>query len=150
MSEKPYWQQRRDMKLRKASPTAPSETSPADLAKGGGKIIAKHEVPKKTKKPGRPKIRKIAKKRAKELRQYSPIRRKFLQQHPMCELRIDEDCTDVSTEVHHAAGRENGRLLKEEDFKAACRHCHQVATKKSKEAIAAGHSKTRLGKSNKS
>lgn len=93
-------------------------------------------------------MKKRTKKRAKQERQYTPIRKKFLKEHPVCEIG-DEGCTSISTEIHHAGGREGDRLLKLEDFKAVCHNCHTKATEKSREAIAAGHSKTRLGKPDK-
>ena len=148
MSEKPYWQQRQEMKLKGGSKMTDSGKS--EKGKTTEQESAEDQAPeqKKGKTTKKPKIKRVSKKRAKQLREYKPVRRKFLAENPICQLRLP-GCTGGSEELHHAAGRENGRLLKIEDFKAACGHCHRIATEESKTAIAAGHSKTRLGKPDK-
>jgi hypothetical protein len=88
-------------------------------------------------------LKKVSDKRQKELTQYSKLSKAFLALHPLCEIKLP-GCTVQATEVHHGAGRENGRLLKVEDFVAGCHHCHMIVTEKSKEAIEQGHSYSRL------
>lgn len=113
------------------------------------------ELPKKPEKKPRKALQKSkkkiphrTKKRAKQERKYTPVRRKFLKDHPVCEIPV-EGCTHESTELHHAGGREGDGLLREEDFKAACHNCHTKATEHSRRAINDGRSKTRLGKPNR-
>ena len=84
----------------------------------------------------------VSAKRAQQLAQYRRLRDGYLKKHPKREIGV-AGCTGVATEVHHTAGRENGRLLVVEDFKATCRACHRWATDNSAEAIALGHSKSR-------
>lgn len=87
-------------------------------------------------------IKQNSKKRARQLRKYTKLRKVFLEEHTECEIPV-EGCTTTATEVHHAAGRENELLLDVKGYKAACNNCHRVATDKSKEAIADGRSKSR-------
>jgi hypothetical protein len=74
----------------------------------------------KVKKP----IRKVSKKQAKELQDYSIQRRQFLAGHPECEARVAENCDGDACEVHHSAKR-GKNLLNVETFIAACRPCHR-------------------------
>ena len=100
-------------------------------------IISK---PEKTKKP----IAKKSAKRAKEEKQYAPVRKKFLQDHPLCEIKLP-GCLIKSTEVHHASGRTNGNLLRVEDFVASCSNCHRQGHDKlsSEDAKKIGFKKTK-------
>lgn len=151
MSDKPYWQQRRDQKLGKPSPAPGKQAKSADRPPDEEKDAeapAAAKLPEKNPKPKKKAIRKVSKKRAKQERQYRPVRKKFLQEHPVCELNLS-GCQGTATQIHHAAGRENSRLLNVDDFRSACDHCHKIVTEKSREAITAGHSKSRLGKINR-
>lgn len=154
MRDKPYWQQRRDMKNGKTGSTdSPRAAKPADQPKSGHTHA----------KPGRPskivpapskglpgkykaKIKRTSKKRAKENRQYTPVKRKYLQDHPICEV---EGCGAPSTDLHHVRGRSGKQLLKIEDFMATCRPHHDQFEKEDKAARDAGHKKSRLGKAKK-
>lgn len=83
--------------------------------------VAKHgSAPK-------PKLRKRinpASARARERHaQYSTARRKFLKDHPVCQVKFD-GCSKVATEVHHKNGRRGKRLTDESGFVASCRACH--------------------------
>ena len=144
MSEKPYWQQRRDLKNGK------KDSGNSEKGKTTGQESNEDQSPeqKKGKTTKKPKIKRVSKKRAKQEREYKPIRKKFLADNPLCGLKLP-GCTGAATEVHHQAGREGKRLLDVNDFIGACSNCHKIATEKSKEAIVAGHSKTRLGKPNR-
>lgn len=152
-----YLEYRRALKLGKASPAQGKQAKSADSA-ADDKKDAEAPVPAKSprkgqesiKKPGAKKkgMRKVSKKRAKQERQYRPVRKKFLQEHSTCELNLP-GCQGIATQIHHQTGRENGRLLNIDDFRSACGHCHKIVTEKSREAIAAGHSKSRLGKADR-
>jgi hypothetical protein len=147
MTDIPYWKQRQQMKLKGATRTDRESQEAPEKEPAGEKAPKPPKVAKSPEKKQK-KIKRVSKKRAKQERQYKPVRKKFLQQHPICELGYD-GCTGQSSEIHHSAGRENDRLLKIDDFKAVCSNCHRIATDKSREAIAAGHSKTRLAKPNR-
>jgi predicted HNH restriction endonuclease len=141
-----YLEMRRDLK--NGIRTDTNRPKSGDVQKSEGKDAPAKKTSQEAKKPVRGKIKRESKKRAKQNRQYKPIQRKFLRENPVCDLKLP-GCTGNSTQVHHAAGRENDRLLRVEDFKAACSNCHKIATEHSRQAIAAGNSKTRLGKPKK-
>ena len=93
-------------------------------------------------------INKVSDKRAKQLAEYEKLRLIFLNSHTTCELKVDNECTVESTEVHHAEGKENELLLKVSSFRAACRRCHDKVTEDSKSAIENGQSISRHKKHN--
>jgi hypothetical protein len=57
--------------------------------------------------------------------------------HPACEVT---DCHRKSKELHHMAGRENGKLLDTNYFFAVCVEHHHMITVDSKWAIENGYS----------
>ena len=65
------------------------------------------------------KIKPRSVKRAKQERDYSCVREKFLLKNPDCER-----CQNVATEVHHKKGREGNLLCDTTYFMATCRECH--------------------------
>lgn len=87
----------------------------------------------KVKKP----IKKVADKRAKELREYSKLRREYLDCHPACEVR---ECHNRSKEIHHMQTRTNDNLLNTDLFLAVCPSCHHRITVDSAWAIREGYS----------
>lgn len=68
-------------------------------------------------------IKKVADKRAKELREYAKICGPFKLDNPFCHARV-KGCTHRTTDIHHMKGRENSMLLKVEYFLPVCRNCH--------------------------
>lgn len=84
----------------------------------------------------------VSDKRKAQNKQYSNLRKLFLKDHAACEISL-KGCTGTATEVHHAAGRENARLLDVKNFKAVCRTCHVTITEHSAQAIKKGWSKRR-------
>lgn len=84
-------------------------------------------------------IRKVSKKRARQLREYKPLRDKYLSEHPVCE------CCKIhlATQCHHMAGKEGLRLLDVTRFFAVCHTCHERITRDSKWAIENGYSISR-------
>lgn len=88
------------------------------------------------------KIRPFSKKRVKENKKYSALRKKFLEENPICEAKL-KGCTGVATEAHHTEGR-GKNLLNEEKLLAVCHSCHVQITVNSKQAIEKGLSKSRL------
>jgi hypothetical protein len=77
--------------------------------------------PKKQKKFIRP----YSLKRQKENKKYTALRKKFLEDHPVCEARL-EGCTVEANQVHHKKGRIGGDFLDVKDFLAVCYSCHSV------------------------
>lgn len=63
-------------------------------------------------------IRRVSKKRATELRQYSKIASDFLMANPKCQV-----CGDPAQAVHHKRGR-GIYLNRVEYFMACCNACH--------------------------
>ena len=112
-------------------------------------IPAPVEPKKPVKKAGKPKPRqskppkKVSKKQAKELRNYTKVRKGFLVSRPRCEF---EGCNQVSTEVHHKAGRTGANLYNIGNFLAVCRTHHQWIELNPEEAKAKGYSLSRLSK----
>jgi hypothetical protein len=118
----------------KSGPTPAKGGKPG---KGQKKPLQRGKAPKK-----------VSKKRAKELREYKPVRSAFLKANPTCGAKLP-GCTGRATQIHHQAGKEGKRLIDINDFLGICDNCHRIITEDSKGAIADGHSKTRLGKSKK-
>jgi len=90
-------------------------------------------------------IKPIADKRKKQLKLYSSLRKQFLTDHPLCQIK-GLHCQIIATELHHSGGRENELLLEVSKFKAACHNCHTETTDNSKKAIEEGHSISRIKK----
>jgi len=74
-----------------------------------------------TRRVKRTRLRPVSKKRAKQLRVYSKIRKVFLDSK-MC----DACKVRPATEVHHRRGRIGSALLDESYFMAICRGCHSA------------------------
>lgn len=74
-------------------------------------------------KPLRKPIRKYSRKRQKDNRSYSTLRKEFLSEHPICEAGL-KMCRGEATDIHHMAGRVGEDLLNTDNFLAVCRPCH--------------------------
>lgn len=71
-------------------------------------------------KPRKP-IRRVSKKRAKELREYMKLRAEFLSMYVTCQI-----CgLQFATDIHHSMGRTGSLLNKQIFWTAVCRECHQ-------------------------
>src|SRR5579859_1085311 len=87
MIDQPYWKLRQQMKLKGASKTEREPQEAPEKEAAGEKA---QKPAKAAKSPGKkPKIKRVCKKRAKQERQYKPVRKKFLADHPVCELGYD-------------------------------------------------------------
>lgn len=64
-------------------------------------------------------MRKISKKRARQLEEYSKVRLQFVSDHELCER-----CGKPADEVHHKGGRSGERINDVKDFMSICRPCH--------------------------
>ena len=65
-------------------------------------------------------MRKISKKRAKQLKEYSKLRAEHLKDNYLCDV-----CGCEATEIHHKNKRSGDRLLDNLYFMSVCRRCHQ-------------------------
>lgn len=86
-------------------------------------------------------IRRVSKKRAKQLRTYSTLRKEFLALHPICQVWLKEqgitesdtaifhllldDYAPRATEVHHMNRRNGARLNDEAYWLAVCAEAHR-------------------------
>jgi hypothetical protein len=72
-------------------------------------------------------LRKVSKKRQKELREYSKLRKAHLSEHPTCEVCKERQATDI----HHILARGRGGGLNDTgNFLAVCRPCHTLIHEK--------------------
>jgi hypothetical protein len=75
-------------------------------------------------------------------KEYTKLRKKFLNDNPMCEAHL-MDCLQKATEVHHKKGRTGDLYLDVQYFLAICNSCHRKITDDSKMAIELGLSEYR-------
>jgi hypothetical protein len=66
-------------------------------------------------------LRRVSEKRRTQLREYSQVRKGYLQDHPTCQVCESRGATDI----HHRNGRHNARLTDTTYFLATCRVCHE-------------------------
>ena len=80
----------------------------------------------------------MSKRRQREAKEYSKLRKEFLAQRPICEAHhIVTGETKVfaaSTDVHHMKGRYGGNYLNRDSWLAVCRKCHDFCHTNPKEA----------------
>ena len=81
-------------------------------------------------------MRAVSKKRAKQLRVYSVLRREFLAEHPLCESPAN--CGQPATEIQHRRGRRGVRLLDVAWWAASCHDCNTRAETDTGWALATG------------
>jgi hypothetical protein len=79
-------------------------------------------------------------------KQYLKIKKKFLADNPLCGV---DGCWKSSEDVHHQKGRTGNLLIDTAHFLPVCRAHHKNIEEKPIEAKAQGHSKSRLGVSDK-
>lgn len=89
-------------------------------------------------------IPKESPKRKKERPIYSKLAKKFKEDNPYCQARL-EGCTHIATEVHHRKGR-GIHYLDTSTFLSLCHSCHTQITEHSALAISQGFSFSRLSK----
>lgn len=77
---------------------------------------------KKKPKPLRKRIAPVSKKRAKDNRKYSTLRRDYLKEGDLCELRTP-DCINLATCIHHVNGR-TIHFLNGSTWKKSCVPCN--------------------------
>lgn len=94
-------------------------------------------------KPLRKPIRKYSRKRQKDNRSYSTLRKEFLSEHPICEAGL-KTCQGNSTQVHHKKGRVGENFLDVSTWLACCQWCHDVIELNPSLAKQLGLSESRL------
>ena len=95
------------------------------------------KTPLKARKPLNPKSKRMQTTDA----AYSTLRKKFMEQKPMCEAKL-HCCNGSSTDVHHKKGR--GKYhLKVSTWLSVCRQCHTYIEEHPKEAKELGFSEDR-------
>lgn len=57
--------------------------------------------------------------------EYSSLRRKYLEKHPVCMAHLP-GCTQQSTDIHHINGREGVFYLDQSTWVSLCRVCHSM------------------------
>lgn len=73
---------------------------------------------------------------------YSKLRKKFMEEKPMCEAALP-GCTGQSTDVHHKKGRGKYHLMVS-TWLSVCRHCHTYIEEHPAEAQELGFSEKRI------
>lgn len=70
-------------------------------------------------------LRRVSKKRGKELREYSTTRKAYLLANPFCRVCNSRNLsTRLASDIHHKAGR-NGKMLNDQaQWLPVCRGCH--------------------------
>lgn len=103
--------------------------------------VCRRPKQKKVRKP----IRTVSKKRAKENKKYTTLRKQFLEDHPVCEARL-EGCSGIADQVHHRRGKISGNFLDASTFLAICFNCHRIIEDNPEKARDLGFSEPRLKK----
>lgn len=101
--------------------------------------VCRRPKQRKVRKP----VRKVSKKRVKENKKYSTLRKQFLEDHPVCEARL-EGCTGVADQVHHKAGRVVDKFLDVSTWLPVCANCHHWIELHPEESKELNLSKSRL------
>lgn len=83
-------------------------------------------------------LRPMSKRRQREAKEYSNLRKEFLAQRPICEAHSlvtgETKVFAESTDVHHIKGRYKGNYLNRDSWLAVCRQCHCWITENAKKA----------------
>lgn len=80
-------------------------------------------------------IRKVSKKRATQLAQYSKRMPQWKLEHPVCEY---PNCESPTVDLHHAYARDNDHLNDEKFWIALCRHHHELMKTAGDESLTLG------------
>lgn len=105
----------------------------------------KYGTEKPVKSENKKPIPQVSKKEQGRKREYKKGRDKYLLEHPVCEMRLD-NCKIKATQVHHKKGRVGKLLTEEAHFIAACENCHRTVEDNPGMAKKLGLSESRLSK----
>jgi DNA-directed RNA polymerase subunit RPC12/RpoP len=92
-------------------------------------------------KPKRQRISSLSTKQSIKLADYFIAKRKYIQRHPLCEVR---GCKNQSQDIHHKKGRVGENLVDTKHFLAVCRSCHIEIESNPEWAYKNGYSVKRL------
>ena len=81
----------------------------------------------------------LSKRRTKQYREYSKVRKEYLEEHSYCEV-----CYSPATEIHHKKGKIESLLTDKNFFLAVCRNCHDWIENNPEKAKEEGYSVDRL------
>lgn len=157
MSDKPYWQVRRDQKLGKPSPAPgkqeksadqPAEEEKAAEALGAAKSPEKSPKTKKKgiRKVSKKKIKSRSKKMEKTVRDLKIAYGPYLEKNPVCVIQSPV-CTHAATCVNHKAGRGANEILDKKTWEPSCGPCNSYIEDHDAWARENGHKISRLSKS---
>lgn len=128
-----YLEYRRALKNGTVPQAAGKRPNSPQKEKAGERPAKEPDPPKRAEKglsgKYKARIKTATKKRQKQNRAYTKVKKKFLTDNPTCQANL-EGCTHVATDLHHIGGRTGENLLKVEDFAALCRNCHDIIHKK--------------------
>ena len=96
---------------------------------------AAQQVKEKEKRGKRVPVRKVSKKRANQLAQYSKRMPQWKLEHPVCEY---PGCEAPTVDLHHAYARDNEHLNDEKFWIALCRHHHELMKLESTKSLVMG------------
>jgi len=85
-----------------------------------------------------------SKKRKDSDKEYSEGRKIFLSNYPLCQAHLPSICTQISTDVHHVAGRMGSLYLDRSNWLSVCRTCHSWIENNLKSAREMGLSKSKI------
>lgn len=86
-------------------------------------------------------MKKVSDKQAKRLREYAKVRKKYMSEHDICEVK---ECNRTATDIHHRKGRIGSLLTDTVYFMAVCRQCHRIIEDSPHYAKENGYSLNRL------
>lgn len=105
------------------------------------KACAQRQKPVVVKKRNTP-IKKASDKQTRLNAAYSALRKVFLAQHPVCQIKVK--CQgDIATDIHHKKSR-GQYLLDSTTFISVCRNCHSWCHENDAEARALGFIESKL------
>lgn len=81
--------------------------------------------PSKASKPTAVPLRAVSQKRKKQDEAYSKLRRRYLEEHPLCKVKVS-GCSNTATDVHHKFSGDDRAVyyLIQSTWMPACRNCH--------------------------
>ena len=69
-------------------------------------------------------IPKVTAKRKEENKAYTPLRKKYLEDHPECQVKLLGICTGKALEIHHVSTSHKD-FLNIKTWKSSCKECHR-------------------------
>ena len=69
-------------------------------------------------------IPKVTAKRKEENKAYTPLRKKYLEDHPECQVKLLGICTLKALEIHHVSTSHKD-FLNIKTWKSSCKECHR-------------------------